>query len=167
MVKGNLDSVDLGIIRILLTHPTMKQGEIAKSVSVSSGTVTNRLIKMRASGLLSGHLFDFSKLCDHKVYRMFFKLDKSSKSEMSRAISYFMDLDFVINVKEVYADHYDIIVDYLIFPGDSEADAEDEGAEVVKKAQILREVPVEFKDSIRLRELGSEANQLSYFELLV
>lgn len=167
MGKTKLDRVDQDIIRILLTNPTIKQAAIAQSLSISSGTVTNRLNKMRNSGLLAGHLFDFSKLCDHKVYRMFFKLRKSSTSEMSDTIKYFSNLDFVISVKEVYGDNFDIVVDYLVFPEDIHAVDGDEGVEVVRKAQILRELPVEYVDSIRLREFNAALNHLSYFELLV
>ena len=167
MAKDSLDETDLKIIRTLIKTPTIKQSDIARAVSLTEGAVSGRLRKYRERGILCGHRFDFLKVKDHSIFRMFFKLEKPTHGQVKTAVSYFSELEFVICVKQIYGDTFDLVVDYVVFPKDYEPDdVGAEGSDVVYKAQILRDLPVRYRESVRIREFDPAFSRIDYLDLL-
>ena len=63
-MKRKLDELDYRILDILIDHPDIPLTDIAKELSVSTGTIDLRLKKMRKTGLIGGSslVLDYEKL---------------------------------------------------------------------------------------------------------
>lgn len=68
LVKGNIDDLDLEILKFLQENARAQCNEIAKSVGVSDRTVARRIKRMESNGIIKGYRVE---LCDEIVERFF------------------------------------------------------------------------------------------------
>ncbi|MCX8188509.1 MAG: winged helix-turn-helix transcriptional regulator [Nitrososphaeria archaeon] len=68
MVKGNIDDLDLKILKLLKENARVQCNEIAKVVGVSDRTVARRIKRMESNGIIKGYSVE---LCDDVIERFF------------------------------------------------------------------------------------------------
>lgn len=69
LVKGNIDDLDLEILKFLQKNARARCNEIAKGVFVSDRTVARRIKRMESNGIIKGYRVE---LCEEIAERFFF-----------------------------------------------------------------------------------------------
>ncbi|AIF83355.1 transcriptional regulator [Candidatus Nitrososphaera evergladensis SR1] len=96
-VRQELRETDFKILKCLMASPRMGVSEIAKRVSISSKTVSSRLLKMKENRILDFRIYtDPTKMQGYVRFGMVIRLEGKNSQKTSRQIHEELEKNFVM-----------------------------------------------------------------------